>query len=112
MRLVRVDFRDDAAVPDGLDEVVLADDAVPIFDQVDQQVEHLRLDANHLAGPGQLTQPRIQHVLGKVKLHVFAPQTRTSRFLKKGSGTVAQALPTETTCKKPGDKANFVLISF
>ena len=66
-------FGDDAAVPDSLDEIVLADDAVAIFDQVDQQVEHLRLDADILAGPGQLAQPRIQHMVGKMKLHMFAP---------------------------------------
>ena len=36
-------FRDDAAAPDRRDQVVLADDAVAVLDQADQQVEHLRL---------------------------------------------------------------------
>lgn len=46
-------FRHDAATPDRCDEVVLADDAMSIFDEIDQDVEDLRLDWNHSAGRAQ-----------------------------------------------------------
>jgi hypothetical protein len=37
-------IRDDASVPDGANEVVLADDALPVADQVLGQIEHLWRD--------------------------------------------------------------------
>ena len=37
-------IRDDATAPDGRDEIVLAHHAIAVFDQIDQQVEYLRLD--------------------------------------------------------------------
>jgi hypothetical protein len=37
-------IRDDATAPYRRNEVVLADDAITVFDQVDQKVEYLRLD--------------------------------------------------------------------
>ena len=52
MRLVRVEFGHDAAAPDRRDQIVLADDAVAVLHQVNQQVEHLRLDRNQLARRG------------------------------------------------------------
>ena len=36
----------DAAVPNGVDEVVLADDALPVADQVIEQVEYLWRDGD------------------------------------------------------------------
>ena len=44
MRLVKRRIRHDPAAPDRGDEIVLADDAVAVLHQVNQQVEHLRLD--------------------------------------------------------------------
>src|SRR4029077_19507132 len=44
-------FGDDAAVPDGLHQIVLGDDAVAVLDQVDQQIEHLRLYSDIFATP-------------------------------------------------------------
>jgi hypothetical protein len=41
-------IRHDPAVPDGSEQVVLADDAVAVLHQENQQVEHLRLDGNGL----------------------------------------------------------------
>src|SRR5262245_2918523 len=46
-------IRDGAAIPDGTDEVVLADDALPIADQVVEQVEHLWCDRDHLGAAMQ-----------------------------------------------------------
>jgi hypothetical protein len=37
-------IRDDATAPYRRNEVVFADDAITVFDQVDQKVEYLRLD--------------------------------------------------------------------
>jgi len=40
-------IRDRASVPDGADEVILADDALPVADQVIEQIEHLGCDRDH-----------------------------------------------------------------
>ena len=73
MRLVSVEFGDDAAVPDGLDQVILGDDAVTVLDQVNQEIKHLRLDRDGLAAAGQFAQGSVKHMVGKVKLQVFVP---------------------------------------
>jgi hypothetical protein len=44
-------FGHDPSVPHSLDEIVLADDAVAVAQEVDQQVEHLRLDRNQRRSP-------------------------------------------------------------
>ena len=64
---------DDAAVPDGLDQVILGDDAVTVLDQVNQEIKHLRLDRDGLAAAGQFAQGSVKHMVGKVKLQVFVP---------------------------------------
>jgi hypothetical protein len=43
-------LRDDAALPDGLDQLVLAHDSLAVLHQENDQVEHLRLDVNDRAG--------------------------------------------------------------
>jgi hypothetical protein len=48
-------FRHDPAAPDRSDQIVLADDAVPILRQVSQQIEHLRLDMDGTPGAPQFT---------------------------------------------------------
>ena len=42
-------IRNAAAVPDMLDDLVLGDDAVAVFEKIDQQVKDLRLDRDHSA---------------------------------------------------------------
>ena len=42
-------FRDDPAIPDVCNQLVLAHDSVAILHKEDQQVEHLRLDSEALA---------------------------------------------------------------
>ena len=69
-------FGDDAAVPDGLDQIVLGDDPFAVLDQIDQEVEHLRFDGDAFAGAGQLAQVDIKHMVGKAKLHVFHPESQ------------------------------------
>jgi len=41
-------FRYDAADPDRGDEIVLTDDVIAVAQQIDQQVEDLRLDSNRV----------------------------------------------------------------
>ena len=70
--------RHDAAAPDRSDEIVLADDVVAAFDQIDQQVEHLRLDGNRLGAAAQLPPVGVKPMIRKEKLHltVLAPADR------------------------------------
>src|SRR5262249_30178232 len=46
--------RDDAALPDRVDQLVPADDPIAVSNEVHEQVEHLRLDVNHHTGLSQL----------------------------------------------------------
>ena len=62
-------FGDDAAVPDRGDEIVLADHAVAVFDQEDQQIEDLRLQRNQRAVPPQLAAIGVKCMICKEKLH-------------------------------------------
>ena len=39
-------FRHDPAVPDGIQYVVLADHAIAVLDEVEQEIEDLRLDGH------------------------------------------------------------------
>ena len=66
-------FRNDAAAPDRVDKVVLADDALAVLHQVIEQVEHLRLDGNRVGAAPQLAPVRVEHMIAKEKLHVAAP---------------------------------------
>ena len=47
-------FRDDAPAPDGLENIVAADDAVAILDEMHKQRENLRLDGQHGPAAPQL----------------------------------------------------------
>jgi hypothetical protein len=66
-------FGDDAAIPHRLDQIVLGDDVVAVFDQMNQQIEHLRLDRHIFAAAGQLAKVDVKDMVGKVKLHGFIP---------------------------------------
>ena len=46
---------------------------VAVLDQIDQEIEHLRLDRDGLAAAGQFAQAGVEHMVGKVKLHVDIP---------------------------------------
>jgi hypothetical protein len=48
-------FRDDAAAPDRFNQIVLADDAIAIRDEINQNVENLRLDRDNGAAQAQFT---------------------------------------------------------
>ena len=81
IRLVKRGFGDDAAVPHRLDQIVLGDDMVAVFDQMNQQIEHLRLDRDAFAAAGQLAKVDIKHMVGKVKLHGFIPVKSSDHFV-------------------------------
>ena len=61
--------RDDPAAPDRRNQIVLADDVIAVLDQINQQVEHLRLDGNEIGAAAQFAPPDIKSVTGN-KLHV------------------------------------------
>jgi hypothetical protein len=52
-----------ATIPDGVDEVVLADDALPVADQVIEQVEHLWRDGDHVRPAMQFAPVGVERVL-------------------------------------------------
>ena len=54
---------DDTAVPNGVDEVVSTDDALPVEDQVVEQVEYLWRDGDDVRPAMQLAQVGVQCVL-------------------------------------------------
>ena len=66
-------IRNDPVSPDRGDEIVLADDTLAVLHQVDQQVEHLRLDGNSVATAAELAPIGIKRMAGKKELHVAAP---------------------------------------
>jgi hypothetical protein len=53
----------DTAVPNGVDEVVFADDALPVADQVIEQVEHLWCDGDDVRPAMQLAPVSVECVL-------------------------------------------------
>ncbi len=63
MRLSRVESETIAAAPYRRNKIVLADDAIAVFDQVDQNIEYLRLDRNKLVAPPQFTPVRVEHTI-------------------------------------------------
>ena len=54
IRLVSVDSETMRPSHTVFDQIVLGDDMVAVFDQVNQQIEHLRLDRHAFAAAGQL----------------------------------------------------------
>src|SRR6266852_2967199 len=72
-------IRHDPAAPDRSDEIVLADDVVAILHQVDQQVEHLRLDMDRDLGASELAPFDIDLVVTKAKGHSPATETWDGR---------------------------------
>jgi hypothetical protein len=56
-------FRNDAASPDRGDEIVLAGNALTIFDQIGEEVEHLGLDRDRKGAMAQLTPIGVKDVI-------------------------------------------------
>ena len=49
-------IRDDPAVPDTVDQFILADDSPGPLGEINQQIKHLRLDIDALAAAADLAQ--------------------------------------------------------
>ncbi len=56
-------FRDDATGPHGLEQMILADDAVTILQQIEQQVEDLRAYGDGVRGAGELAPIRVEDAI-------------------------------------------------
>ena len=83
-------IRHDAAAPDRGDEIVLADDAVAVLHEVEQEIEYLRFDGNGRGAAMQLAPVGIEHVIVKHKLQAKASPVATvgpsiKEFLKDKS---------------------------
>ena len=85
MRLVNVEFGHDPAVPDGGEEVILGENAITIFHEIGDQVEHLGLK-RHLLG----TAPELA-AFG-VKPMTFKEKLRQEDPFKVGSWSVSRAI--------------------
>jgi hypothetical protein len=70
---------DDAAVPDSGDEIILADDALAVADQVSEQVEHLRRDGHRLRPATQFPAVGVEHaILEQITQAVFLGRKQPS----------------------------------
>ena len=67
-------LRNDPALPDRIDQLVLADDPVAVADQEEQQVEHLRLDPDGLPAPAQLMPSEIDFKLAESEVQGALPK--------------------------------------
>jgi len=73
----------DAPAPHCRDEVTLADDAIAVFNQMDQKIEYLWFYRNHLGAAAQLSAIYIKPMTGKHKFHVVAPVSTSPAYLKE-----------------------------
>src|SRR5581483_7660211 len=74
--------RDRAPAPERGEQILSRDDAVAILDEIDQEIEHERLDGNRLAAAGELPRIGVKRMIGKEKLHTLlriAPRVRSSK---------------------------------
>jgi hypothetical protein len=74
--------RDDTPTPHQRNEIIPADHAIAVFQQVDQQVENLRLHRHQFAAAVQFAAIDVQDVIIEVEFHV-----RYRSFLKKQSSS-------------------------
>src|SRR3954452_16611388 len=65
-------FGHDPSVRDGIEEVILANDATAVLNQIDQQIEDLRLHRHGSQSTAELPTLRVQDALIEVKAHAAA----------------------------------------
>ena len=78
-------IRHDPAAPDRSDEIVLADDAIAVLHQVNQQVEHLRLDVYRNFGAPEFAPFNIDLVVTKAEDHARARHPGRARKKQRAS---------------------------
>src|SRR5262245_22122352 len=61
-------LRDDAPLPNRVEQLVLADEPVAVPNEMNQQVEYLRLDVNNHTSPAQLSLRDIDFEIGESKV--------------------------------------------
>src|SRR5262245_10257919 len=73
--------RDDPPAPYCSNQVVLADNPIPVFDQVFKEIEGLRGDGNELRPTSQLAAVRIEHkIIEAIEQSPLSCQKRTVRW--------------------------------
>ena len=76
-------------LPDLVDQFVLADHAIAVFHQMDDEIEHLRLQRDRHVLPAQLPRVGIKYLICKEKLHpVVRPQRKTQEILKRNCDSI------------------------
>jgi hypothetical protein len=63
-------LRDDTSLPDGVDQLVLAHHSSAVPDQVEQEVENLRLDGNDPIASAQLMPPEVDLAVAEAQGHL------------------------------------------
>jgi hypothetical protein len=62
-------IRNDPAIPDGCDQIVLADDEFTVAEKVDQRVEHLRFECNRHAAAAPFAPVGVEHAISEREGH-------------------------------------------
>jgi hypothetical protein len=70
-------LRDDPAIPNRLYQFILADNPVVITHEVNDEIEHLRLDMDGLSKPAQLLPAKVDLEVGKSVFHYHLCVTRS-----------------------------------
>nr|WP_246175437.1 hypothetical protein [Bradyrhizobium paxllaeri] len=80
-------FGNDPAIPDRLDQFVLADDTVMVAHEVNDEIEYLGLDMHGFAQPAQLMLTEIDFIFGEsvLQYHLCCSDARQVRPLSGGS---------------------------
>ncbi|MNI43108.1 hypothetical protein D3C73_974280 [compost metagenome] len=77
-------FRNDPVAPHRLEQLVLADDAVGIVDEQQQQIENLRSDGHDLPAQGQLPALLIEYVVFKREWQIEHPLAKRPQLRVPG----------------------------
>ena len=73
-------LRDDAAVPDRVEQFVLTDDPVTVSNEVDEQIEYLRLGMNDRARAPQLAPRDVDLEIGETEVQAVARSWSNSQL--------------------------------
>ncbi|MGY4600762.1 hypothetical protein ACVWXL_008508 [Bradyrhizobium sp. GM22.5] len=86
-------IRDDPIAPDLADQVILADHTRALRHQIEQEIEHLRLQRHSGSAASEFPQVAVEHVVFKAKSHVFVVSSKNQSRLRRKS-TVRESLGT------------------
>jgi len=90
------------ALPHQGDEIILADDALAVLQQIDRQVEHLRLHGNRRPEVEQFAALGVERVIAEYELHVCSGRrvsrndvSRNNQVRLRDKSSVGQSLSAE-----------------